>query len=324
MRVIVLGATGHIGGYLVPRLVADGHDVVAISRGTRVPYVDSAAWDRVTTVHADRDAEDAAGTFGDRIAGLNADAVIDLVCFTPASAAQLVEALRGRVRHHLHCGTIWTHGLSESSPLREDDAKEPFGDYGTQKAEIESLLLDETRAGGLASTVIHPGHISGPGWHVITPQGNLDPRVWTALATGEEVLVPGLGAETLHHVHADDVAQLFQRALDRPDAAIGQSFHAVSDRAVTVRGFAHAAAGWFGRSANLRFVSWEEFRASVDPGHADASWQHIVRSQSASIEKGRALLGYEPTYTSLEATREALGWLARAGEVDLAGQSPHK
>ena len=27
MRVAVIGATGHIGGYLVPRLVAAGHEV---------------------------------------------------------------------------------------------------------------------------------------------------------------------------------------------------------------------------------------------------------------------------------------------------------
>jgi len=29
MRMVVIGATGHIGTYLVPRLVAAGHEVVA-------------------------------------------------------------------------------------------------------------------------------------------------------------------------------------------------------------------------------------------------------------------------------------------------------
>ncbi|MBW8788837.1 MAG: NAD(P)-dependent oxidoreductase, partial [Rhizobium leguminosarum] len=32
MRVLVIGATGHVGTYLVPRLVEAGHDVVTISR----------------------------------------------------------------------------------------------------------------------------------------------------------------------------------------------------------------------------------------------------------------------------------------------------
>jgi nucleoside-diphosphate-sugar epimerase len=34
-RVVVIGATGHIGSYLVPRLVRGGHEVLAMSRGTR-------------------------------------------------------------------------------------------------------------------------------------------------------------------------------------------------------------------------------------------------------------------------------------------------
>ena len=32
MRVVVIGATGHIGGYLVPRLVGQGHEVVALKQ----------------------------------------------------------------------------------------------------------------------------------------------------------------------------------------------------------------------------------------------------------------------------------------------------
>ena len=46
MRVIVVGATGHIGSFLVPRLVAEGHEVIAISRGERKPYVDDPAGNR--------------------------------------------------------------------------------------------------------------------------------------------------------------------------------------------------------------------------------------------------------------------------------------
>jgi nucleoside-diphosphate-sugar epimerase len=36
-RVVVIGATGHIGTYLVPRLVDAGHEVTVVSRGTRGP-----------------------------------------------------------------------------------------------------------------------------------------------------------------------------------------------------------------------------------------------------------------------------------------------
>ena len=46
-RVVVIGATGHIGTYLVPRLVLGGHEVIAMSRGERDPYHASAQWGSV-------------------------------------------------------------------------------------------------------------------------------------------------------------------------------------------------------------------------------------------------------------------------------------
>jgi nucleoside-diphosphate-sugar epimerase len=94
--------------------------------------------------------------------------------------------------------------------------------------------------------VLHPGHISGPGWAPINPVGNLDLDVWHRRATGQEVTVPNLGLETLHHVHADDVAQAFELATRRPGQAIGQSFHIVSERAITLRDYAAAVSAWLG------------------------------------------------------------------------------
>ena len=90
----MIGATGHVGTYLVPRLVRAGHEVVALSRGEREPYVPASEWRGVERVVVDREAEDAAGVFGERIAALAPDAVVDMLCFTPESARALVEALR--------------------------------------------------------------------------------------------------------------------------------------------------------------------------------------------------------------------------------------
>jgi nucleoside-diphosphate-sugar epimerase len=200
--------------------------------------------------------------------------------------------------------------VSTSLPMLEDDPKHPFGTYGTAKHAIERLLFDETAAGGLASTVIHPGHISGPGWPVINPVGNLDPRVWATIARGDELVVPGDASATMHHVHADDVAQVFERALDVPEASVGESFHAVSARALTVRGYAEEAYGWWGYEPRLRSVPWSEFEALVGAEHASASWEHLHRSQVCSIAKGVGRLGYTPGWTSQAAAREAIGWLA--------------
>jgi nucleoside-diphosphate-sugar epimerase len=318
-RVVVIGATGHIGSYLVPRLVRAGHEVIALSRGEREPYHPSAQWASVSRVSVDRDAEDAAGTFGGRIADLRADVVMDLICFTADSARQLAGALRPTRPLLIHCGTIWVHGPALRVPVTEDEPRTAYGEYGTGKAEIEALLHRETLAGGVPGVVLHPGHISGPGWPVITPAGNLDPAVWTQLATGQPLAMPDNGLGVLNHVHADDVAQAFERAMSRP-AAIGASFHVVAEQAMTLRGLAAGVAGWFGREPVLDFTNWAEFERRMGAEHAGVTREHTMRSISASIDRARDVLGYAPRYSTLDALHEALTWLVANGQVDVGGQ----
>jgi nucleoside-diphosphate-sugar epimerase len=318
-RIVVIGATGHVGTYLVPRLVRAGHEVIALSRGEREPYSSAPEWNAVTQIAVDRQAEDAQGTFGARIAALDADAVIDMICFTPESARQLTEALRPAKPLLLHCGTIWVHGPAARVPVTEDEPRTAYGEYGTGKAAIEAHLHREAIGGGVPSVIIHPGHIVGPDWPAITPAGNLDARVWRALATGEPLPLPDLGLGVLHHVHADDVAQAFERALTRPQA-IGASFHAVAEQAMTLRGLASGVARWFGREADLDFVDWDEFAARVGAKHAHTTREHVNRSIAASIDRAKAVLGYAPRYTTLQALREALRGLVARGEADVAGQ----
>ena len=49
-RVVVIGATGHIGSYLVPRLVEAGHAVVTVARGEASHVSHSAARVRISGI----------------------------------------------------------------------------------------------------------------------------------------------------------------------------------------------------------------------------------------------------------------------------------
>lgn len=314
-RVVVIGATGHIGTYLVPRLVRDGHEVVAVTRGKAEPYMPDPAWQRVERVMLDRADLESAGRFGSAIADLGGEVVIDNICFTLDSARQLVEALRGRVQHFLHIGTIWTHGFSEVVPTPEDVTKRPFGEYGIQKAAIEAYLLDLARRDAFPATILHPGHIVGQGWSPLNPAGHFDNVAFATIARGETLALPNFGMETVHHVHADDIAVLAIQAMAYWSVSVGEAFHAVSPRAVTLRGYAEAMYRWFGHEPALRFHPWEEWKAMQSPENAGATWEHIARSPNASIEKGRRLLGYVPRYSSLAAVQESVSWLIAHGKL---------
>ncbi len=317
MKVVIIGGTGHVGTYLTPRLVEAGHDVVCITRGTSKPYLPHAAWDKVQMITLDREKAEAAGTFGAQVASYEPDIVIDMICFTVPSAQHIVEALRGKVQHYLFCGTIWMHGHTTVIPTTEDAPREPFGDYGIQKSDIERYLMREARLNGFPVTALHPGHIMGPGHEPVSPVGNRDLAVWSKLAKGEAVALPNIGMETLHHVHGDDVAQLFMLAIANRSVALGESFHAVSDGAVTLRGFAEVAASWFGQTANLTFMPFDEWKHTTTPQLAADTWDHIAHSPCASIEKARRMLGYTPRYSALQSVYESVQWLVDNGKIDV-------
>ena len=316
MKIVVIGGTGHIGTYLIPLLVNAGHEVVCISRQINEPYLKSKVWEAVEKVTIDRSVAEENGDFGLQIKALKANVVIDLICFTLASAKMLAEALLGDVQHFIHCGTMWVHGFSERVPTMETQERKPFGEYGIKKAIVEDYLLSIYRQKNFPVTILHPGHITGPGWLPINPAGNLDPEVFKKLARGEEIILPNLGMETLHHVHAFDVASAFVNAIENRSSCIGESFHIVSEQALTLRGYATALSDWYGKEANIRFLSWEDWRKIVDETNAALTWDHIAHSPNGSIEKAKRLLNFKPRYSSLEAVQEALNF--HFGEKNVA------
>ena len=314
-RVVIIGGSGHVGTYLVPRLVEAGHDVICVTRGKQKTYKPDRAWNSVRNVTLDRTSEEAANTFGGSIAALEPDIVIDMICFTLPSAMQLVEALRGRIQHFLHCGTIWVYGSNATIPATEDQPLNPFGDYGVQKAAIEAYLLQEARRSDFPATVFRPGHIVGPGWDILNPAGNFNSAVFSQIAQGEVLQLPNFGMETVHHVHADDVAQLIMHAIRCWNSAVGEAFNAVSPQALNLRGYAEAMYRWSGHDPKLEFIPFERWKALQKPEDAAATWEHIVRSPSHSIEKARQRLGYEPRYSSLQGVQESVSWLIDHGRV---------
>jgi nucleoside-diphosphate-sugar epimerase len=312
MRVVVVGGSGHIGSFLMPRLVEAGYHVVCISRSLRQPYFPDGTWQKVEQVTLDRGSE----TFGAQIAGLRPDVVIDLICYTLEDARRLVDALRGRVQQFLHCGTIWVHGPTIEAPVTEEQPRRPISDYGCRKAAIEEFLLTEARTNRFPATVLHPGHLVGPGWQPLNPVANFNPRIFTDLARGNEVTLPNIGMETVHHVHADDVAQAFVKSMAHWSVVVGESFHVVAPAAITLRGYAETVASWFGKQAQLRFLPWDQWRETVSEKEAAITWDHIARSPNCSIRKAQRLIDYAPRYRSMEAVRESVTWLLENGVID--------
>jgi nucleoside-diphosphate-sugar epimerase len=237
-----------------------------------------------------------------------------MISFNLASTQQVVEALRGKVEHYLFCSSIWVYGRLFAIPSTEADPPNPIDPYGTGKAESEALLMKQARLTGFPATCFRPGHIVGEGWTPINPIGNANPEIFSQIARGDELFLPNLGLEMLHHVHADDVAQWIICAIQNRAASIGEVFSTVSGQAVTLRGYAETVYRRFGKEPRIAYKPFDEWILGLGDW-AENTRGHIIRSFCHSIEKSRQRLGYKPRYTSFEAVHESVEALIAIGKV---------
>ena len=312
MKILVVGGTGHIGSYLVPQLVLRGYNVKVVARHPHFYYTGPVlGWEnRVEWILVDRRKAEKDGSWKKLMESIDVDVVIDLICYTPEQNRIMVEAFRDRIRQFIHCGTIWAYGPSRRVPYKEKYPRHPIGEYGKNKARIEADLIREYQLNGFPATIIHPGHISGRKWLPIDPQGTRNGvGIYEKLAHGDVVYLPDTGLATLHHVHAADLAQLFIRAIEYRNQALGESFSGVAPYAMTLLGIAEFVASLFGKEPNLKFVPLAEMESILGSKAFAITKDHVLHSPNCSIEKAHRLLGYEPHYTIEDIYRESIEYL---------------
>lgn len=305
LKAVVLGGAGHIGSYLVPMLVKSGYAVTSVTRGKHQPYVSDAAWQHVDHLYLDRQQDPA---FADKVAAVNADIVIDLISFTLADTQKMVAALKPtKLSHYLFCSSVWAHGRAEILPADPNSMnKHPLDEYGKQKYASELYLKQEFRENGFPATIIMPGQISGPGWTIISPLANENPDAFQRIADNQTITLPNFGMETLHLVHASDVAQLFLKATTHRQLALGESFHAVGANSITLYGYAEAMYRFFDTKPQIEFLPWDDWSKQNTPKDVDKTYYHIARSGQYSIANAQELLDYQPQYSPVEVAEIAV------------------
>ena len=302
MKVLVIGASGHVGSYLVKELIKENYEVYAVMRGNRTPY----GWteddfNKVTVINKSR--EDLYD--GNIINQINADVICDLIAYNLDHVNGIIKNIKNNA-FYLQIGSIWTYENKEYLPVDELHPKNSIEEYGKQKGIIEDYLLNLVKENKLRATVIHPGHVSGKEWQPINPQGNVDITVFDKLKKGEELVLPYLGLNTLQHIHSYDLARIIIAAIQKQDVSNGQAFIAVAEKAMTLRAICENIYKLYGQKSNLKYVTYEEFEKIVGKENAAVSLDHISHSPCCSVEKAKTLLGVEIKYSIMDIYTEYL------------------
>jgi nucleoside-diphosphate-sugar epimerase len=278
MKLLLTGATGRVGSHLLPRLVAQGHDVRAVARS-------EVAAERVKAAGAEPVLADLLDPDGYRVALGGRDAVVHLAAVLRSTDDDEIrqanlEATRRLAGAALDAGVarfvftstnlVYPGGLGR--PASEDDEPAPpaaWGAYPASKAEAERALLALHRDRGLGLRIVRLAFVYGEG----------DPHLaeslrWAGRWPGHQRL------QLLHHA---DAAQAVGRALHAPGID-GRIYNAADESPVTAVEL-HALNG----------VPFPDHPA----GDADL-WHGVVDTTRIRRE-----LGFRPWYPSVWSARDA-------------------
>jgi dihydroflavonol-4-reductase len=311
MRAAVTGATGFVGSHLVERLVAEGLDVVCLTRPTS-----DTVWIRdlpveIRPVGLDEPDAMAAAVEGTdyvfHVAGLTrARRAEDYLAVNAEATRRLLDATiraGGATGRFVYVSSLAAAGPTPSAePLVETDPPHPLPGYGASKLAGEREVL--AAADRLPVTIVRPPAVYGTRDRNFLSLFRLARR-WR--------FVPVLGKITnqLTFVHVTDLAEGTWLAAAAP-AGRGQTYY-LGSGTHTMRDVADALAAAFG--VRLRALRVPSLLARLAGEFGELKWTLTGRSQIISRRKVRDAL--QPRWTcSWDQAARDFDYRPR---VDLAG-----
>lgn len=295
--VLVTGGAGYVGAVLVPKLLNAGYKVKVLDLYL---YGD----DVLDQVKNHPGLEQIKGDLRDRallervIPGC--DAVIHLACISNDPSFELDPQLgksinydsffglvdvskKAGVKRFIYASSSSVYGVKETQNVTEDLPLEPLTDYSRYKALCEEVLL-KARAPGFAVLIVRPATVCG-----YSPRLRLDltVNILTNLAINNGRITVFGGSQMRPNIHIEDMADLYIRALEWPDAAIDGKIFNVGYQNHTVREIAET----------VRSIVGQNVEIAVTPTNDNRSY-HI------SSDKIRRELGFAPKHTIEDAVSD--------------------
>lgn len=301
------GAAGLIGSHVVDRLLARGHQVVALddlSGGWR-GNVDA----RATFVQGSiLDVELVDRLFGEHrfayVFHLAAYAAEGLSHFIKRFNYQnnligSVNLINASINHPVRCfvfaSSIAVYGHA-APPLTEETPPAPADPYGIGKWAVEQELRVSRQVFGLRSIVFRPHNVYGERQNIGDPYRNVVGIFMNQILRGEPLTIFGDGTQTRGFSHVSDVAPVMVDALERPEVH-DETFNIGADRSCSVNQLGELVSRAMG----------VPFRPAYLPARFEAA------HAQASHDKARALLQYRDAVRLEDGVSAMAAWAKQVG-----------
>ncbi len=328
MRVLVTGATGFIGRRLVPRLLEEGHEVVALVRRTSnteglpesVEFREAELLD-IDTIEPHT---------GD------ADAVVHLAAyfdFYPSDeelmfrvnvdgTRNLMNACVGTsVERFIYCSTTETIGPVEHPPGDEETELRPSFEYGRSKVMAEEAVREISADTGLKHIILRPTGVLGEGDFYTAFE------LIKALNDGEVRFMVGDGEKHIMYTHIDDVVDGFVKALTS-DRALDETIILCPDAPMRYYDLIHYICSLLGVEPPRRKVPVLLAKLGValmspikNRGRTTFLW-HVKSIEAMDTErwytnaKAKELLDWSPKLSMQEGIARAVDWYFEHGHLE--------
>jgi len=299
VRVLFIGGSGIISSACSSLAVERGIELYVLNRGRSA---DRPVPAQATVLQGDvRDP----ASIGKALAGLDFDAVVDWVAFTPEHVRADIELFRGRTRQYVFISSASAYQtpparvpVVESTPLAN-----AFWQYSRDKIACEDLLVEAYRTAGFPVTIVRPSHTYDK--TTVPFDGG-----WTVLGRmrqGKEIVVHGDGTSLWTLTHHTDFARGFVPLLGHP-RTIGDAFHITSDDVLTWNQIAETLAAAAGVEARLVHVP-SDVIAAADPQWGAGLLGDKAHSMVFDNAKLRSVVpDYRATVPFEQGAREIVAW----------------
>jgi nucleoside-diphosphate-sugar epimerase len=335
MKILVTGAAGFIGGYVVEELLQAGHEVIGLDNFSKYGPLKQASLEHSAYRFVEGDAKDV-GLLKELTAQVDqvvaGAALIGGISYFHAFAydllaenERLMAAIFDAAIHGFQHGTVKKINVISSSMVFENAAvwptpegeqrrcPPPTSTYGFQKLATEYYAQGAWEQYQLPFTIIRPFNCVGIGerralcekevrsGNVRLAMSHVVPDLIQKVLKGQDPLhILGDGRQVRHYTYGADLARGIRLCIERPEA-VNEDFNISTAESTTV--------------LQLAAMIWKKIRPG-DPFRyvSDPPYAYDVQKRVPNVEKAERLLGFRAATPLSDILENVIPWVRQQVE----------